>query len=124
MYGVVLVLVTFRCEGVRYIMTHSSRNVDKAKLSAHLCRHAFQKACELFADVLFEGRASPASHFLYFLVGVACERESVRATTAEGMCIDSINWNTLFCGVVKCDPSELDGGADVLIRYIILDHVV
>ncbi len=61
--GIIVLFEALCCDVVICI----SRNIDKFEVSFHVLGHSFQVACELLADVFFEGRSFPPSHFFVFV---------------------------------------------------------
>lgn len=60
-----------------------------------------RKACQFFADVLFESSAVPSSKFLNFLVAVPQEGESICSSASQQVCINPVDRDTLVRGIIE-----------------------
>ena len=75
------------------------RNVNKIEFAFHVFGHVAYIACQFFPDIFFERCSMPLAHFLDLRVQVPGERQSVGSPTAEGVRVDSCDWNPLGCGI-------------------------
>jgi hypothetical protein len=73
------------------VVTHPAFDVDKLKLFVRASSHSFQENGQLFTDILFGSLATSAPHFLYLMIAVACQMQSIGSTYLQRMCIDTLN---------------------------------
>ena len=102
----------------RHIVIYPASDVDKIEPLFHPFGHSFGETGEFFADVLFECRASPAPHFLYFSVLKARERQGICTSAAERMRVDSINRDSFVSRVAQDCSGHFYAGSNIRVRYV------